>query len=86
MSRSKGVCGLALRLAVAALLVAACMTIPAFAQFPTGTILEPSRTRRPASWLEQASRSATRKTGLTRTLPTGDDGAYRFFGAARWPL
>jgi outer membrane receptor protein involved in Fe transport len=78
VGRSQGVCGLVWRLSVAMVLFAVCLAIPAFAQLPTGTILG---TVKDTSGGVVAGANVTvrnTETGLTRALPTGDDGAYRF--------
>ena len=78
MGRSQGVCGLLWRLSLATVLFVACLEIPAFAQLPTGTILG---TVKDASAGVVAGANVTvrnTETGLTRALPTGDDGVYRF--------
>ena len=80
MSRFQGVCGSVRWFSVAVVLVAMCLAIPALAQLPTGTILG---TARDASGGAVASANVTvrnTETGLTRTISTGDDGAYRFAG------
>src|ERR1700730_489395 len=78
MGRFQGVCGLLWRLSLATVLFVACLEIPAFAQLPTGTILG---TVKDASAGVVAGANVTvrnTETGLTRALPTGDDGVYRF--------
>ena len=80
MSRFQGVCGSVRWFSVAIVLVVMRLAIPALAQLPTGTILG---TAKDTSGGVVASANITvrnTETGLTRTLPTGDDGSYRFAG------
>src|SRR5258708_40155580 len=78
MGRSQGVCGLLWRLSLATVLFVACLEIPAFAQFPTGTIL--GTVKDSSAGVVAGANITVRntETGLTRTLPTGDDAEYRF--------
>src|ERR1700680_1421629 len=78
MGGSQRVCGLAWRLTVAVVLVATCMSIPALAQLPTGTILGTVKDSSAGVVTGASVTGRNTETGLTRTLPTGEDGAYRF--------
>src|SRR5229473_324752 len=78
MGGSKGVCGMAWRFSAAIVLIAACMAIPALAQLPTGTILGTVKDSSAGAVAGASVMVRNTETGLTRTLPTGEDGAYRF--------
>src|SRR5712691_2076734 len=78
MGGCKGVKGLAWRLLGSMVLVAALLGIPISAQLPTGTILG---TVKDTSGGVVAGATVTvqnTETGSSRSVTTGDDGAYRF--------
>jgi hypothetical protein len=79
MGGHKGVCGFARQFSVAMLLIAALGSMPVFAQTSQSIL----GTVKDASGGVVAGANVTvrnTETQLTRTLPTGDDGAYRFSG------
>lgn len=78
MSRSQGVSGLGWRLSVAVVLMAACMVIPAVAQLPTGTILGTVKDSSGGVVPGANVRVQNTETGFSRSITTGEDGAYRF--------
>jgi hypothetical protein len=80
MGGSQGLSGLAWRMILAIVLLAACAAIPALGQLPTGTILGTAKDTSGGAVASASVGVRNTETGLTRKLSTGDDGAYRFAG------